>query len=312
MIITVAGFNTSVDRWLELARLEPGEVLRVDRVGAAPGGKGLHVALTCAALDEEVRLVGIVDAEHEGYFSEFLHEAGVRFQGVEVGGDVRGCLAIREGDGRTTELLELGPELDDVECGALDSSVHFGVGHTDVVAFAGSVPRGYPSSGYAELIARVRGAQARTIVDASGELLTSAIEAAPELVKVNRDEAAELTGRAIGGAADAMAAAGAMRERGAGAALVTLGGGGAVLATDDGGWTLSVPDGLEVKSTVGAGDCLLGGVAVGFARRLPWDEVLRLGGACGAAKTQRAETGLLHRAGIETMQQAVEVARWTA
>jgi fructose-1-phosphate kinase PfkB-like protein len=63
---------------------------------------------------------------------------------------------------------------------------------------------------------------------------------------------------------------------------------------------------------VGAGDCLLGGVAVGFARRLPWDEVLRLGGACGAAKTQRAETGLLHRAGIETMQQAVEVARWTA
>ncbi|MAG72510.1 MAG: hexose kinase [Vicinamibacterales bacterium] len=311
-MITVAGFNTSIDHWFKLDRLEPGGVLRVESVGAAPGGKGLHVALTCAALDEEVRLVGIIDAEHGGYFSEFLHEAGVTFQGVEVGGEVRGCVAIHERDGRTTELLEPGPELDDVECGALDSSVHFGVGRTDVVAFAGSVPRGYPGSAYAELIARVRAADARTIVDASDELLRSAIAAAPDLVKVNRDEAAELTGRAIGDAAEAMAAAGAIREQGAGAALVTLGGGGAVLATDAGGWTLSVPEGLEVKSAVGAGDCLLGGVAVAIARRLPWDEVLRLGGACGTAKTQRVETGLLHRADIEAMQEAIEVTRWAA
>ena len=59
-MITIAGFNTSIDRWLDLKVLNPGEVQRVREVGSSPGGKGLHVALTCAALGEEVRLVGII------------------------------------------------------------------------------------------------------------------------------------------------------------------------------------------------------------------------------------------------------------
>ena len=307
-MITVVGFNTSVDTWLKVDRLAPGEVIRVGEVGSAPGGKGLHVALTCAALEESARLVGIIDSEHAGYVGEFLHDAGVTFQGIEVSGEVRGCLAIHERDGRTTELLEPGPVLDEAKCGTLDSAVLFGVGHHDLVVFSGSVPRGYPAAAYQNLIARVRKAGARAIVDASGELLQEATGAVPDLIKVNREEAVELTGQEIGNAAQAVEAARALRERGAG--LITLGSAGGVLATADGEWRLTVPE-TEVRSAVGAGDCLLGGVTVGLARKLPWDDVLRLGGACGAAKMKRIESGLLHVSDVEAMQEAVQVSRWT-
>jgi hypothetical protein len=48
LVITVGGFNTSVDKTLELDVLQPGAVHRVSRVQSWPGGKGLHVALTVA------------------------------------------------------------------------------------------------------------------------------------------------------------------------------------------------------------------------------------------------------------------------
>ncbi|HIN70125.1 MAG TPA: 1-phosphofructokinase family hexose kinase, partial [Acidobacteria bacterium] len=126
-MITIAGFNTSIDRWLDLKVLNPGEVQRVREVGSSPGGKGLHVALTCSALGEEVRLVGIISKSQEDYVGKCLGEAGVIFQSVRVTGNLRNCLAIHEQSGRTTELLGPGPSLSRAESSALDSAALAGV-----------------------------------------------------------------------------------------------------------------------------------------------------------------------------------------
>ena len=112
-MITVGGFNTSLDKTLELDRLQPGAVHRVRRVQSWPGGKGLHVALAVAALGERVRLVGLIDARNRREFEETLRARGVEFLGVEAPGALRTCLAVRdEGGRRVTEILEPGPETD--------------------------------------------------------------------------------------------------------------------------------------------------------------------------------------------------------
>ena len=64
-MIRVAGFNTSFDRYLELDKLQVGEVQRIKRVEVNPGGKGLHVAVLCSAFSEPVKLVGITDADRK-------------------------------------------------------------------------------------------------------------------------------------------------------------------------------------------------------------------------------------------------------
>ena len=309
-MITVAGFNTSMDRWFTVQELHPGKIARVEKVGAAPGGKGLHVALTCAALSERVRLVGIIDTVHKDHVEQFLQTAGVTFHGINVSGCIRNCFAIHEPNGRTTELREPGPELTDAECRTLGETVLSGVeGEGAVAVFSGSVPLGYTSAAYRHLIEAAQAAGALVIVDASGELLREAMKVKPALVKVNKEEAREFTGHEIGDLAQAIGAARAFVEGGAGAALVTLGAGGAVLVASEGEWTSMVPD-TNLRSAVGAGDCCLGGVAVGLARKLPWEDVLRLGGACGAAKTQRVESGMLHWADVKTFQSKVQVTGW--
>ena len=52
---------------------------------------------------------------------------------------------------------------------------------------------------------------------------------------------------------------------------------------------------------MGAGDCLLGGVAVGLVRGLPLDEVLRLGVACGTARTLSSEHGYIRREHVDAV-----------
>ncbi len=308
-MITIAGFNTSIDAWLEVDTLVPGDVVRVRAVGRLPGGKGLHVAVTCATLGEAVRLVGIVDRVREGFLGEFLEDAGVTFQAVGIAGEVRGCIAVHERSGRTTELLEPGPEIGSADVATLESAVLGGLGAGDLVVFSGSLPKGYPAADYRALIARAKAAGARTMLDASGEVLREGMEARPDVVKVNREEAAALSGLAVSDRDDAKRAARALVERGAGSALITLGVDGAVMATASGGWTVRVPA-TDVRSAVGAGDCLLGGLAVGLARKLSQEDRLRLAGACGAAKTLRVESGMLHLTDVERLQDLVRVEAW--
>jgi len=61
-MITVAGFNTALDKLVDVDALRPGAMQRASAVRVSFGGKGLHVAQTIAALGERVRLVGLVDA----------------------------------------------------------------------------------------------------------------------------------------------------------------------------------------------------------------------------------------------------------
>jgi tagatose 6-phosphate kinase len=114
-MITVGGFNSSIDRALDVDALVLGQVNRVRGAGAYVGGKGVHVALTIAALGEPVALVGLIDEEHRREFDDFLGAHGVTFHGIRASGSIRSCLALREPFGaRTTEILEPGPTLDEV------------------------------------------------------------------------------------------------------------------------------------------------------------------------------------------------------
>ena len=121
---------------------------------------------------------------------------------------------------------------------------------------------GRPPSFYADLVRMLAGSGTKVAVDTSGPALEAVLAAGPSLVKPNRDELAEVTGKRLGTIADVVEAAGRLRDRGAGAVLASLGADGAVLVDDDGaihGQTPAVPP----LSSVGAGDAMLAGFLAG-------------------------------------------------
>jgi 1-phosphofructokinase family hexose kinase len=305
-VITVGGFNTSVDKSMSTDDLAPGAVNRVREVRASPGGKGLHVALAVAALGEPVCLVGLIDAAHRRLFADELAAQGVHFDGVESAGGVRTCLAIHDRDGRVTEILEPGPETDAATRETLRARFLARASRSPVAVLSGSAPRGFADSLYGELVESLAASSTQVLVDASGGLLASAVPARPFLIKPNRDEAEALSGSAIEGPAAAVKVARALLGRGPSMVILSLGDAGAVAVTaSQAAHALVRVD--RVVNAVGSGDCLLGGVAVARARGATFEETLRLGVACGAANAIGRETGRLEKADVDRLLPQVEL-----
>jgi len=303
-MITVGGFGSAFDRFLEVDELRPGAVLRAEAAVVRPGGKGVHVACTVAALGEPVRLVGIVDADAERAFRGFLDARGVDFVGIRVEAPIRHNLAIRDRHGVTTEVLEPGPALAEDTAGELRRRFDAAAQAATTMVLTGRLPHGLPDGTYGDVVRHASGR--RVIVDTSGGALRQALAARPFLIKPNREEAGALLGRDIADRQDAADAARELARQGAQCAIVTLAREGAVACWEDRIYDLRAPE-VPERSRVGCGDCFVGGIAVGAARGLPREEMLRLGMACGAAGAMSAEPGLLRSAHVAALVERVEV-----
>jgi 1-phosphofructokinase family hexose kinase len=303
-VIVVAGFNTSIDKFMEADAIAVGGVSRVRNVIAVPGGKGAHVALTAATLGEPVRLVGIVDERHRDWFQTFFASRGVDFHAIPIAGNIRTCVAVRDRAGRMTELLEPGPELTAAERAALLDRFRNAASGAAVVALSGSLPAAFGADAYAELIGAVAHPAARVLLDTSGAALLKGVAARPFLVKPNADEAASLVGRAIDSVDAAMSAAMAIDVD---AAVISLGARGVAAKWEGRACHVPAPTVSDVRNVVGSGDCLLGGIAVALARGRDADEALRLGVACGAANALTAEAGVIRRSNVDALLPTIRV-----
>ena len=261
MIVTLT-LNPSVDRTVEVETLARGEVMRALSVRVEPGGKGINVSRALAAHGLPTRAVVTQGGAEGEHLITLLRDTGIEIVPVRIGGAIRSNITVAEPDGTTTKFNEPGAQLSPEELAAVFAAVSGAVESADWLVASGSLPTGTPATFYADLVRMLAGSGTRVAVDTSGAALKSVLPAGPTLVKPNRDELAEVTGRPLGTIADVLEAAVRLRDRGAGAVLASLGAEGAVLVDDDGaihGRTPAVPP----LSSVGAGDAMLAGFLAG-------------------------------------------------
>ncbi|OCB08582.1 1-phosphofructokinase [Mycolicibacterium porcinum] len=269
MIITVTP-NPSLDRTVTLsAPLTRGAVQRVDSVTVEPGGKGINVARALTLAD--VAAEAVLPAADSDPLLSGLRALDVRFTGVPIAGPVRTNLAITESDGTTTKLNERGAVVDAGALEALTRCVLAKAQDASWVVLSGSLPPGIPLDWYAQVVSLLAPLDCRVAVDTSEAplaALAAAFEvAAPDLIKPNAEELADLAGvpaadledaAAQGDMSPVVSASQALVARGVGAVLATLGAAGAVLVDGSGAW-LATPPPIVPRSTVGAGDSSLAG-----------------------------------------------------
>lgn len=264
MIVTLTA-NPSVDRTIDLAGpLVRGEVQRAVRIATDPGGKGVNVARAIVAAGELV--VAVLPSRHDDPLVLALRDANVPYRAVPVDGPVRVNVTITEPDGVTTKINDPGLTLGPKTLDALLVELSREAAGARWAALSGSLPPGVPADWYATVVRTLRGRGSAIAIDTSGEPLAALVAAgpgaAPDLLKPNAEELAELTGADLAEIEqDVQAAAAAARTlvaRGIRAVLATLGSRGAVLVTNEGGW-FAAPPATVVRSTVGAGDSALAG-----------------------------------------------------
>jgi 1-phosphofructokinase len=257
MIITLT-LNPSLDRTIEVARLNRGAMVRASATRLDPGGKGVNVSRALAAHGIATCAVVPVGGPEGSQLTTLLEIEGIDVCSVPVTGHTRSNVSLVEPDGTVTKVNEPGGTLveDDLER-IVAATLAAAVGADWVVA-SGSLPPGVPDTFYGRLGTRLAGLGVRFAVDTSGPALAGALKCLPALVKPNREELAESVGFRIDTLGDVVRAAETMRSAGAQAVLASLGADGAVLVNGDGvRYGESPVD--NGRSAVGAGDAMLAG-----------------------------------------------------
>ena len=289
--VLVVGLNLAIDRTHFLAELKPGHVQRPREALGMAGGKALNVVRAATRVGGRPRLLGFAGGPIGEALTRLIAAESFAARLVECEGDTRCAIIVLEDSGRVTVLNEPGPIITLSEWQTFLDVYDEEAPTAGVVVASGSLPPGTPPDAYAELVRRGHARGARVIVDSSHDALAATLRAEPDVVAPNLAEACVVLGEASDEAVDesaedaperALAAGAGLVERGARVALVSVGRHGLAIVSKSERAFLTAPL-VQVANPIGAGDSLVGGLAVALDSGASMLEAARLGIAAAAA-----------------------------
>jgi 1-phosphofructokinase family hexose kinase len=283
--------NPAVDRTFNVEELRLDVPLRPFERQELPGGKGINVARAVGYLGGHARCFGVVGGHAGKWFVDELSAEGLdhRFLVDESGSwqtrtttvvtdDRHAILVYDRGDPVPQQTL-----LDAVE-GCLTD-----LDRGTLLVVSGSLPEGDHEAAFLRLMAEARSLGAITMIDSSGVGLRIALAHGVDTIKVDHEEAAEVTG-----CTDPAAAAIALLD-GCDRAVVTAGATGAVAVARSGERLRVLAPQVDARHPAGSGDAFAAALALGHTTEGGWAEALRSAAAAGAANTLVLGAGRLER-----------------
>ncbi len=167
--------------------------------------------------------------------------------------------------------------------------------NTKYLVLSGSLNEGLPTDFYQTIAEIAKAMGIKVIVDTSGEPLRKVLEKGVYLIKPNIGELAKLIGVERLELSEAEKAAKTLIENGAAEiVVVSLGTQGAILVSKEQIEFVKAPK-VTKKSTVGAGDSMVGGMVWALSQNKTLKEVIQWGVSCGTAATMNEGTQLFKK-----------------
>lgn len=306
MILTVT-MNAAIDKRYVVKCFEEGQVNRVTICTYTPGGKGLNVSKPASIAGAEVVATGFVGGHAGDYIVDSLKNFGIKSEFYHMNEESRSCINIWNEEKREqTEFLEPGFTVSEEDFDKFLEKFEKLIVQADVVAISGSLPKGLDGTAYQRMVKAVKDAGKKVILDTSGNLLEMGIKAKPTMVKPNIDEIRMLTGSHCDTREELVEAAQKIHSAGIEVVVISLGGEGSVLVCDNGVYRAVVPK-IDAVNTVGCGDSMIAGFALGFENNLPIEETLKLASAISAAAALREETGFFVKEDMERILPDIKI-----
>lgn len=313
MLVCISA-NPAIDRRLRLENIAVGEINRALSAQPFPGGKAAHVAMVAKALGVDVMWVGFLGGAAGEQCESGLSAFGVPLTVIRTQSETRANLELVSADGKVTEILEPGGAVTEGEVERLLTTCRDLFAESErgtQVALSGSLPPGAPPDLYAELIRLAHFYGCRTLLDTSGEALRQGLNAAPDFVKPNRNEASDFAKHPVDSADSAAEVTRKFLAAGAKSVAISLGAEGMIWQRSaDSDLFVSHPSPLTNCSPVGCGDAALAGFAAAHERGLSDEETLRLATACGSANCLADAPGRVDRDDVSRIAQQIRVRRF--
>ena len=321
-IVTVT-LNAAIDKTYYMNGWSAGTVMRVDRIHAIAGGKGLNVARVLLQLGHpSVTATGFTAGYNGQYIVRAAQQDGIHTDFVSIEGESRVCLSIvDELNGTFTEALEPGPLVTPEDEMMMKSKVRDLAQKAGLVILSGSMPKGCRPELYTEMIEICSSHGADVFLDASGGALVAGMKGKPSFIKPNEDEikpwlshagdihrdteeAAEVSLQSYGAAIQKLAG-----DTGIPRVIVSLGAMGALACINGTVYRVRIPE-MTAVNPVGSGDSFVAGFAFAHVRRLPVEQCLRYAAAAGSANALNPTAGYVIPADHQRLMEQIKVDIW--
>ena len=305
-MITTICLNPCFDKTVAMDQLELGKINRIRGMRVDPGGKGINVAIVAQRLGLDVQCIGIMGEELSGDLSDMMNRENLRHHFLTVPGRVRTNMKICVTDQKdVTEINEPGTTLTKDNLETFFELARKETADSDIVVLTGSLPPGCPEGTYRNLMQVLEGK--KCILDSQGpELELGTKFGHPFLIKPNLREMEVTLGLELRTMRAIRDAALLFIRLGAEHAVISMGAMGAMYVNHE--KTLFAPAlRVETKSTVGAGDAMLGGMLLGYERECDMAKAFKYGIAAGAASVMTEGTQLIVRDDFERLLEQVRI-----
>lgn len=290
--------NPSVDKYIWIEDLRPGEINRIGREKSFAGGKGVHVALGIKELGEECAILGFWGGDTGKLIKKTCEEKGIKCFGPSIEEPNRTCLTFRSnGDLDGTELIEKGPFVDSEKVDYFWTEFKRLLKKSSAIVVSGSWPPSKREIEYSEFIKAAKEYNIVTFVNCSGKQLLNIfhVKVKPYCIHINTNEGFEVLKehspldilRIVSGNCDL--------------AAITCGAEGLYLSNKNQKIVHASCHLERIISAVGCGDSLMAGLVTAYCRDLNLKKAAIFSTACGSANCLREELGVFHKEDVDTL-----------
>lgn len=286
--------NPALDLATSVQSVAPEIKLRCQTPSFHPGGGGINVARAIRLLGGESCAVYAAGGHTGTMLTRLLDEEGITQHAIPIAGTTRESLTVYEDSTALQYRFTMpGPALSAAEWIACLEAV-FDLKPQYIVA-SGSLPAGVPAEFYGEITRFARQFGIRMIVDSAGDALSGTVGKGVFLLKPNLRELARFAGQDLKDEAQIKTAGQRLISEGLSQViLVSMGAAGAALITADEYVHLHAPL-VPIRSKVGAGDSMVGGIVLRLAQGGSLLDAARFGVAAGSAAVMTPGTKLCQK-----------------
>jgi len=289
--------NPTIDKNSGVDHVVPERKLRCKQPHFEPGGGGINVSRAIQELGGKSDAYYVSGGASGKSLQQLLNEEGIDNHPIPIEGWTRENLTIYEGETKQQFRFGMpGPKLREKEWKQCLDILYDATPRPDYIVASGSLPPGVPEDFYARVAKAAKKLHAKMILDTSGTPLVRAVqEKGLFLIKPNMRELKALTTDEIEDEAQQETLLREIVQSGQSEAVVlSLGRGGSRMAWREGCEYVRTPT-VPIKSKVGAGDSMVGGLVLSLAQGHSLRDAVGFGVAAGAAAVMTPGTQLCRK-----------------
>jgi len=301
--------NPALDLNGVVDNIKPNEKSYVHDEVWSPGGNGINVAKILTRLDIPVLASGFLGGSVGEEIKALLKKEGVVNKFIKTVGHSRISLTVsNRRDHRQMRLCFAGPHISGREKSQLFDLLEKEQ-RISILVIGGSLPRGFAPADIIRILRLAKKRKIDSVVDCPGAIMRELVLENPFFIKPNLDEFRELTQSKV----ETLSAVHKEAQKLLGRVpyiCVSSVEGGALLVTREGTYFGRTPK-VKVRSSVGAGDSMVGAmVAQLFKKNSSGEDLLRWGLAASAATLTQSGTAMGSASDILNLYEVTKVRRF--